>query len=42
MLCLFQGCFGLNFKKWIGLQDLQDCFLEAQLGAVLTGLQNGG
>ena len=21
---LFQGCFGLSFKKWTGLQDLQE------------------
>jgi hypothetical protein len=30
MLFLFQGCFGLSFKKWTGFQDFRiyriDCF----------------
>ena len=30
MLFLFQGCFGLSFKKWTGFQDGRiyriDCF----------------
>jgi len=24
MLFLFQGCLGLSFKNWTGLQDLKD------------------
>ncbi len=24
MLFLFQGCIGLSFKNWTGLQDLQE------------------
>ena len=38
MLFLFQGCLGLSFKNWTGLQDLQVRLLGLNWGIVWTGL----
>ena len=40
MLSLFQGCLGLSFKNWTGLQYLQDRGLWLSWEAVWKGLLN--
>ena len=39
MLSLFQGCLGLSFKIWAGLQDLQLRLLGLNLGGCLDRIE---
>jgi hypothetical protein len=39
MLFLFQGCLGLSFKIWAGLQDLQLRLLGLNLGGCLDRIE---